>query len=108
MKIAVVGCGALGSFYGAKLCRAGHAVHFLLRSDHAHVRRHGVRILSPDGDFHVQPRCAQTSETIGEADLVLVALKTTANSAFRELLPPLVGQQTAIVCLQNEIGRAHV
>jgi ketopantoate reductase len=46
MKIAVVGCGALGSFYGAKLARAGHELHFLLRSDYEAVRQGGVTIQS--------------------------------------------------------------
>ncbi len=41
MKLAVVGCGALGSFYGAKLCRSGQDVHFLLRSDYDIVRQKG-------------------------------------------------------------------
>jgi hypothetical protein len=47
MKIAVVGCGALGSYYGAKLCRDGQAVHFLLRSEYEIVRCKGVFIRSP-------------------------------------------------------------
>ena len=51
MKIGVVGCGALGSFYGAKLWKAGHDVHFLLRSDYDVVRERGVEIESADGDF---------------------------------------------------------
>src|SRR5437868_434432 len=101
MKIAVVGCGALGSYYGAKLCRAGHEVHFLLRSDYDVVRRHGVRVLSPEGDFHVQPKCARTPEEIGIVDLVLIGLKTTANDSFPKLLPPLIGEKTAVLTLQN-------
>ena len=60
VKIAVVGCGAVGSFYGAKLARAGHEVHFLLRSDYDVVRRQGVLIRSPEGDFQVRPHCART------------------------------------------------
>ena len=59
MKIAVVGCGALGSYYGAKLCRDGQEVHFLLRSDFDAVRRQGVSIRSPEGDFNVRPRAAR-------------------------------------------------
>ncbi|HTG44656.1 MAG TPA: 2-dehydropantoate 2-reductase, partial [Verrucomicrobiae bacterium] len=104
MKIVVVGCGAVGSFYGAKLCRAREEVHFLLRSDFEHVRRKGVFIRSPEGDFHVNPKCAQTPEQIGIADLVLIALKSTANSEFRRLLPPLVGAGTAVLTLQNGLG----
>ena len=59
MKIAVVGCGAVGSYYGARLCRAGQEVHFLLRSDYDAVRQNGVTVRSFEGDFHVQPTMRQ-------------------------------------------------
>jgi len=104
MKICVVGCGALGSYYGAKLCRAGREVHFLLRSDYDVVRRRGVRVHSVEGDFRAHPRCARAPEEIGICDVVLIGLKTTANDQFPRLLPPLVGPNTAIVTLQNGLG----
>jgi len=104
MKIAVVGCGALGSYYGAKLCRDGQQVHFLLRSDYDDVRRRGVRIRSPEGDFNARPKCARQPEEIGVSDLVLVGLKTTANDQFARLLPSVVGQRTAVLTLQNGLG----
>jgi 2-dehydropantoate 2-reductase len=104
MKIAVVGCGAVGSYYGAKLCRAGQDVHFLLRSDYETVRRHGVSIRSPEGNFNVRPRCANSPDAIGPSDLVLIGLKTTANDQFQRLLPPLVGRHTAVLTLQNGLG----
>jgi 2-dehydropantoate 2-reductase len=104
MKIAVVGCGALGSFYGAKLCVAGAEAHFLLRSDYEAVRRAGVRIQSISGDFRAWPECARDPQDIGRCDLVLIGLKTTANSEFGRLLPPLVGRATSVVTLQNGLG----
>jgi 2-dehydropantoate 2-reductase len=104
MKIAVVGCGALGSYYGAMLCRAGHEVHFLLRSDYDAVRAGGVNVRSPGGDFHVQPICARDPREIGFAELVLIGLKTTANHVLPGLLPPLVGPDTVVLTLQNGLG----
>lgn len=104
MKIAVVGCGAVGGYYGAMLCRAGQDVHFLLRSDYDPVRRNGVLVRSPAGDFVVRPVAARTPEEIGVSDLVLIGLKTTANDQFPKLLPPLVGPQTAVATLQNGLG----
>jgi 2-dehydropantoate 2-reductase len=104
MKIAVVGCGALGSYYGAKLCRAGHEVHFLLRSDYDAVRKNGVAIRSVGGDFNVRPLCARDSRDIGPADLVVIALKTTANHVLPNLLPPLLGPDMVVLTLQNGLG----
>jgi 2-dehydropantoate 2-reductase len=104
MKIAVVGCGALGSFYGAKLCRAGEEVHFLLRSDYEVVRKKGVFVRSKDGDFHVNPKCARAPEHIGVSDLVLIGLKTTANAELPRLLNAMVGPRTAVLTLQNGLG----
>jgi 2-dehydropantoate 2-reductase len=104
MKIAVVGCGAVGSFYGAKLLRAGHEVHFLLRSDYEVVRRHGVRIRSPQGDYQVRPCCARHPSEIGPSDLVLIGLKTTANDQLPRLLPLLAGPTTIVMTLQNGLG----
>lgn len=104
MRIAVVGCGALGSYYGAMLARTGEDVHFLLRSDYEIVRRDGLKITSAAGDFHLRPQCARTPEEIGPVDLVVVALKTTANDQFSRLLPPLIGPGTALLTLQNGLG----
>ena len=108
MKIAVIGPGAVGSYYAAKLARDGHEVHFLLRSDYEHVRRHGVKILSPEGDFNVRPKCARRPDEIGIVDLAIIALKTTANHVLPELLPPLVGGATAVLTLQNGLGNEEV
>jgi 2-dehydropantoate 2-reductase len=94
----------VGSFYGAKLAWTGHEVHFLLRSDYEAVRRNGVQVQSPQGDFHVKPGCARMPEEIGPCDVVLIGLKTTANAEFERLLPPLVGSTTAILTLQNGLG----
>jgi len=104
MKIAVVGCGAVGSYYGARLGRSGQETHFLLRSDYEAVRRRGVLIRSPEGDFRFQPKCARTPEEIGVCDLALIALKTTANDQLQRLLTPVVGKSTAILTLQNGLG----
>lgn len=104
MKIGVVGCGALGGFYGAKLAVSGADVHFLLRSDYEVVRREGLKILSFEGDFHLEPRCAKDPNQIGHCDLVLIGLKTTANAEFQRLVSPLAGPNTAILTLQNGLG----
>jgi len=108
VKIGVVGCGAVGSYYGAKLCRDGHETHFLLRSDYQVVKRRGIVVRSAEGDFTVRPRPAQFSDQIGVCDLVLVAIKNTANSELARLLPPLIGERTAVVSLQNGLGNEEI
>ncbi|MDP6678472.1 MAG: 2-dehydropantoate 2-reductase [Verrucomicrobiota bacterium] len=103
-KIGVVGCGAVGSFYGANLCQTGRDVHFLLRSDYDVVRNNGVHIRSAEGESHARPTAANSPEKIGPCDLVVVALKSTANHRLAELLTPMVGEQTALLTLQNGLG----
>jgi 2-dehydropantoate 2-reductase len=104
MKIAVAGCGAVGSYYGALLARGGHETHFLLRSDYEVVRRRGVRVFSYRGDFEARPHCASRPEEIGVCDLVVIGLKSTANGQFASLLTPLVGPATMVLTLQNGLG----
>ncbi len=104
MKIAVVGCGALGSYYGALLCRRGHEVHFLLRSDYDAVRENGVVVESLEETFRVRPHCARSAHEVGPVDLVMIGLKSTANHILPITLPPLVGSNTAILTMQNGLG----
>ncbi len=104
MKIAIVGCGALGSFYGAILCRTGADVWFLLRSDFAAVRDRGVQVRSPLGHFQVHPKTAQHPADIGPVDLVVIGLKTTANDRLAPLVAPLLQCNTSVLTLQNGLG----
>jgi 2-dehydropantoate 2-reductase len=102
---AIVGTGAVGGFYGARLADAGHDVHFLLRSDYDHVRRHGLLVESPLGDIRLtSPNAYSRPEDMPAVDVVVVALKTTANASLPTLLPPLLGPATTVVLLQNGLG----
>ncbi|MDQ2867589.1 MAG: 2-dehydropantoate 2-reductase [Verrucomicrobiota bacterium] len=104
-RIAVVGAGAIGSYYGAKLAYFGRDVHFLIRSGLAEVRKFGISVRSPKENFRVAKVPAYLSTTeIGPVDLVLIALKATANDALDELLPPLLHEKTALLTLQNGLG----
>lgn len=104
MRTAVVGCGAVGSYYGAKLCKTGAEVYFLVRSDWEAFAQNGVRVISDEGNLIAHPNLALVPEEVGPVDLVIVALKTTANEHFERLVGPLVGEHTAIVTLQNGLG----
>ncbi|MEO6785988.1 MAG: 2-dehydropantoate 2-reductase [Chthoniobacteraceae bacterium] len=104
-KIAVVGSGAVGCYYGGMLVHAGHDVHFLMRADFAVVRRDGLRIFTKGNDMRLpRVQCAATTEEIGPVDLVIISVKATANAGLVRLLPPLIGERTALLTLQNGLG----
>ncbi len=103
-RIAIVGSGAVGGYYGAKLARR-YDVSFLMRRDLDAVRESGLRVESVDGDFTLAEVSAfPTTEDIGPVDLVLIALKATANGVLTELLPPLLKERTILLTLQNGLG----
>jgi len=105
MRIAVVGAGALGLYYGAMLQRSGEDVHFLLRSDYDAITVQGIKVFSTNGDFTLpQVHGYHAPQEIGVVDLVLVGLKTFANNSYSELVAPLVDKLTQIVTLQNGLG----
>ena len=104
-KIAVVGAGAVGCYYGGLLARAGRDVRFLMRADRDSVKSNGLTIVTHGETLRV-PRVQVFATTceMGPCDLVIVALKATANAALEELLPPLLGPETAVLTLQNGLG----
>lgn len=104
-RIAVIGAGAVGCYYGALLQRGGHDVTFLLRRDLEAVRTNGLQVRSPNGDFHLaEVRVAATPEEIGPVDWVICALKATAIDSAEALVRPCVGPGTRIVALMNGLG----
>ncbi len=104
-SIAIVGAGALGIYYGGRFVRAGRQVSFLVRSEAERLRERGL-VLEYGGERHeVGPVRAETSpQAIGPVDLVVVALKATANHELARLLPPLLGPKSLVVNLQNGLG----
>ena len=102
---AILGTGALGGFYGARLQKAGLNVHFLLRSDYEHVSKHGLVVESVDGDFTLgQVNAYCDVEKMPRCDVVVVALKTTQNHLLPKLLPPIVKDDGVVLVLQNGLG----
>ncbi|HWE04187.1 MAG TPA: 2-dehydropantoate 2-reductase [Tepidisphaeraceae bacterium] len=105
--ICIIGAGALGGYYGARLAQRGNNVHFLVRGDLHAIRQNGWNIKSCDGDFTLAP--GQFSATddptkLPKSDLILVTLKTTSNDRLQSLIAPAIKQDTAILTLQNGLG----
>lgn len=105
--IAIVGSGAVGSYYGARLAQGGQNVHFLMRGDYQAVKQNGLTIKSWAGDFSLPAAGLNLHQHVREmpkADLVIVTLKTTHNDQFDPLVRPLLKDDTAVLTLQNGLG----
>lgn len=104
-SVAVVGAGAIGSYYGARLAEAGHDVRFLLRSDYEAVAAGGLHVSSPLGDARLEsPRIGRTAAELaamGPVDWLLLGLKATALPALPELAGPLLSEGTRIIAILN-------
>jgi 2-dehydropantoate 2-reductase len=104
MKIAVMGSGGVGGYFGARLAKGGADVAFIARGSHlAAMREHGLTITGPD-EFHLAKVTATDDPaTIGVADLVLFAVKLWDTEAALAQIKPIVGPQTAVISLQNGV-----
>lgn len=104
MHFAIVGSGAVGGYYGARLAHSGQRVSFLARGAHLHaIRDHGLQIKSPLGDFVVHAEAEQESRRIGPVDVVLYAVKTYDNDTALPMLDALMGERTLVLTLQNGV-----
>ncbi len=104
-SFAIVGSGAVGSYYGGRLAEAGHDVRFLMRTACEMVKKTGLKVESSDGDFFLpEVNCARTSEELGKVDVVIVAWKATSNEHFEKVITPLLHGDTIILTLQNGLG----
>lgn len=105
MRIAVVGTGAVGGYFGGRLAQAGEDVVFLARGANLHaIQEHGLQVESVNGDFAIRP--AQVTDDpagIGPVDLVLLAVKGWQVPQAIETMRPLVGAETFIVPLLNGV-----
>lgn len=104
MKVAVVGAGAIGAYVGAALDRAGAEVHLIARGPHlAAMRQHGVRVLSPRGDWTARVHATDQPADIGPVDHVFLGLKANSYAACGPLIAPLLQDHTSVIAAQNGI-----
>ncbi len=105
MNYGIIGTGAIGGYYGARLAQSGQEVHFLLHRDYDYVCEHGLQIDSCNGSFHLdKPNVYRQTSDMPPCDVVLVCLKTTNNHLLPTLLPPLLHECTLVVLIQNGVG----
>ena len=104
MKVAVMGAGSIGGYFGGMLARAGHEVTLIARGDHLDaIRRDGLRMQTEAGDFTVPCQATDTPAAIGPVDLALLTTKTYHNDTAVPAMTPLISGHTAILSLQNGI-----
>jgi len=105
MKIAIVGAGAVGSYYGALLSRSGQDVVFIARGENlAALKSNGLTVKSPLGDFDVpEVNATDNPSDVGYVDLILFSVKTYDTRQAATAMLPMVGPKTAILPLQNGI-----
>ena len=106
MKIAVMGSGGVGGFYGGRLAKAGYDVHFVARGAHlAAMRKDGLTIENKEqGDIHVaKVNVVEDPAMIGSADVVIIAVKLKDTDAAARAVKPIVGPDTAVLSLQNGV-----
>ena len=110
MKFAILGAGAVGGYFGARLAEAGEDVTFMARGAHLEaIRSTGLRIESENGEAHIHP--AQASDDpaeVGPVDYVLFAVKLFQTEETAGFAKPLVGPNTTLVALQNGVECANV
>jgi 2-dehydropantoate 2-reductase len=105
MNYGIIGTGAIGGYYGARLAQSGQQVHFLLHRDYDYVCEHGLQIDSCNDSFHLdKPNVYRQTSDMPPCDVVLVCLKTTNNHLLPTLLPPLLHERTLVVLIQNGVG----
>lgn len=105
MRIAVIGAGGIGGYFGGRLAQAGHDVVFVARGEHLRaIRSKGLSVDSVAGDFTVDP--AQATDDlggVGEVDAVLLGVKTWQVPDMATSLRPLLGPDTAVITTQNGV-----
>jgi 2-dehydropantoate 2-reductase len=104
MKIAAMGAGGVGGYFGARLQQAGHDVTFFARGRHLEaIRANGLKVESPHGDALLKVRVLEDPREAGVVDVVLFAVKLWDTEAAAEKLRPAVGPATAIIPFQNGV-----
>jgi len=103
-KVAVMGAGAVGSYLGSRLAKAGAGVHLIARGKHLEVlHKSGLTVISPTGTETIHMAATEDPQTIGPVDYVIFGVKSYDTESAAAQLKPLLGSRTAVVSIQNGI-----
>lgn len=109
MKVAVMGAGGVGAYFGGRLAEGGIPVSFIARGEHLKaMNENGLKINSIHGDFEIQVEATDDPNDIGTVDLVLFTVKAHDTEEAGKQISPLVGENTAILSLQNGIDNEKI
>ena len=110
MRIAIVGAGGVGGYFGAKLARAGESVVMLARGAHLDaIRRHGLRVRSAvDGEFTAKADAVESFADQAPVDMALFCVKSFDTREAAEALRPVLGRDTGVVSLQNGVDNEEI
>ncbi|HSB73450.1 MAG TPA: 2-dehydropantoate 2-reductase [Candidatus Methylomirabilis sp.] len=104
MRIAVMGSGGVGGYFGGRLAQAGVDVTFIARGAHLEaIRKDGLTVKSPAGDFHVRPEATGEPARVGPVDAVLFSVKAYDTETAAEQVRPMLGSGTVVLCVQNGV-----
>jgi 2-dehydropantoate 2-reductase len=104
MRFAILGSGAVGGYYGARLVQAGHDVAFLARGAHLKaIREHGLAIKSVLGDFVAHAQAEDDPIRVGPVDVIVLAVKTYDNASALPMLKAMMDRSTVVLTLQNGV-----
>ncbi len=104
MRIAVMGAGSIGGYFGGMLSRGGNQVTLIARGDHlAAIKEQGLKMITDDGEYVVACDATDNPGEVGPVDLVLLTVKTYHNEQAVQALSPMVSQESTVLCLQNGI-----
>ena len=107
-RIAVMGAGAVGCYYGAMLGRAGLEVTLIARPQHAEaIRVAGLRLQTSSSDEFIKLKASTKPEAVRGAELILFSVKSTDTESAGQALAPYLGGEAAIVTLQNGVDNAE-
>lgn len=109
MRFAILGSGAVGGYFGAKLANAGQDVTFVARGAHLEaIRSKGLAVQSAKlGDFVVRAPAESDTSRIGPVDVAIVAVKAYDNAGALPMLKPMVGPETVVLTLQNGVDSVN-